>query len=146
MEKGADKAQVNPAYQLLPRTEFIGRETLEAPATITGIMHPTGPQPVEFRAEIALDRTPFYAEAGGQVGDTGVFLSPETNEPVAIVEIRALRRARQERPTRIKFVGPMAKGLRIIAKVDEHARHSTMRNHTGTHLLHALRTVLRERT
>ncbi len=140
--KGGEKAQVNPAYQLLPRTEFIGRETLEAPATITAVMHPAGPAPAEPRGEIALDRTPFYAEAGGQVGDTGVLLSASTNEPVAIVES-----TRSGGPGKsvhqIKIVGPMAKGQTVIAKVDEHARHSTMRNHTGTHLLHAaLRTVL----
>jgi alanyl-tRNA synthetase len=140
--KGADKTQVNPAYQLLPRTEFIGRETLEAPATITAVMHPTGEPAAEPRGEISLDRTPFYAEAGGQVGDTGVLLSRETGETVAIVES-----TRSGGPGKsvhqIKIVGPMAKGQTIIAKVDEHARHSTMRNHTGTHLLHAaLRTVL----
>ena len=43
-------------------------------------------------------RTPFYAEAGGQVGDTGVLLSTETGEPVAIVESTRSGGARQERP------------------------------------------------
>ncbi len=140
--KGAEKSQVNPAYQLLPRTEFIGRETLEAPATITAVMHPTGPPAEEFRGEVALDRTPFYAEAGGQVGDTGVLLSRETGETVGIVE--STRSAGPGKSVhQVKFVGPMAKGQTVIAHVDPQARHSTMRNHTGTHLLHAaLRTVL----
>ena len=70
--KGAEKAQVNPVYQALPKTEFVGRETLEAPAKVTAVLD----------GEIALDRTPFYAEAGGQVGDKGVLVS-ENGETLA---------------------------------------------------------------
>ena len=140
--KGADKTQVNPVYQTLPRTEFVGRETLEAPAVITALLA-TEPQPSgSGQAEIALDKTPFYAEAGGQVGDTGVLLSKETGEPVAIVE--TTRSAAPGKSVhKVKIVGPVKEGERVIAHVDPQARHSTMRNHTGTHLLHAaLRTVL----
>jgi alanyl-tRNA synthetase len=130
--KGADKAQVNPVYQALSKAEFIGRETLEAPATVTAVLD----------GEVALDRTPFYAEAGGQVGDTGVLVSEKTGETVAIVE--STFNAAQGKPVhRVKMFAPLAKGDTVIAKVDAGARSSTMRNHTGTHLLHAaLRTVL----
>jgi alanyl-tRNA synthetase len=145
--KGADKAQVNPVYQALPRTEFIGRETLEAPATVTAVLasepraSASGQTPYT-EGEIALDKTPFYAEAGGQVGDTGVLLSKETGEPVAIVE--TTRSAAPGKSVhKVKIVGPVKEGETVIAHVDPQARHSTMRNHTGTHLLHAaLRTVL----
>jgi alanyl-tRNA synthetase len=130
--KGAEKAQVNPVYQALPRTEFIGRDTLEAPATVTAVLG----------GEIALDKTPFYAEAGGQVGDTGVLLSTETGEPVAIIE-STYSAAPGKSVHRAKLVGPVKEGETVIAHVDPEARHATMRNHTGTHLLHAaLRTVL----
>ncbi|MGA3185642.1 MAG: alanine--tRNA ligase [Bryobacteraceae bacterium] len=133
--KGAEKAQVNPVYQALPRTEFVGREMLEAPAVVTAILDT---QP----GEIALDKTPFYAEAGGQVGDTGVLLSKETGEPVAIVE--STRSAAPGKSVhKVKIVGPIKEGETIIARVNPETRASTMRNHTGTHLLHAaLRTVL----
>ena len=67
--KGAEKAQINPVYQALPKTEFVGRETLEAPAKVDCGAAWT---------KIALDRTPFYAEAGGQVGDKGVLVSETT--------------------------------------------------------------------
>jgi len=130
--KGAEKANAKPEYLALPRTEFVGRETLEAPATVAALLD----------GEIALDRTPFYAEAGGQVGDTGVLVSVATGETVAVVE-SAVSGAPGKTVHRVKMVGPVQVGDPVIAKVDVGSRHSTMRNHTGTHLLHAaLRTVL----
>jgi alanyl-tRNA synthetase len=130
--KGAEKSQINPVYQTLPKTEFLGRETLEAPATITAVLD----------GEIALDRTPFYAEAGGQVGDTGVLVSPQTGETLAVVE-SAYNGAPGKTVHRVKMAGSLKEGDAVIARVDAPSRHSTMRNHTGTHLLHAaLRTVL----
>jgi len=156
--KGADKAQVNPIYQAMPKTEFVGRETLEGPAKVAALLV-TEPRPSgsgqssptrqggdsggdSHGAEIALDRTPFYAEAGGQVGDTGVLLSPETGETLAIVE-SAYVAAPGKTAHKVKIVGPINEGDSVIARVDPVSRQSTMRNHTGTHLLHAaLRTVL----
>src|SRR5579883_3351394 len=130
--KGAEKAAVNPAYQALPKSQFVGRETLESPATVTGVLE----------GEVALDQTPFYAEAGGQVGDTGVLVSPETGDTLAIVE-SAYAPVPGKTVHKVKLVAPLKEGDRVIARVDPSARHSTMRNHTGTHLLHAaLRTVL----
>jgi alanyl-tRNA synthetase len=130
--KGADKTQVNPVYQALPRTEFVGRETLEAQAKVVAAMD----------GEIALDRTPFYAEAGGQVGDTGVLVSPATGETVAVVE-STYAAAPGKSVHKVKILTPVKEGDAVVARVDPHSRHSTMRNHTGTHLLHAaLRTVL----
>jgi alanyl-tRNA synthetase len=130
--KGADKAQVNPVYQALPKTEFVGRETLESPAKVTAVLG----------SEIALDRTPFYAEAGGQVGDKGVLVSQATGETVAVVE-SVYAAAPGKTVHKVKLIAPVNEGDTVIARVDPESRHSTMRNHTGTHLLHAaLRTVL----
>jgi alanyl-tRNA synthetase len=130
--KGAERAQINPVYQALPRTEFIGREALEAPATVVAVLD----------SEIALDRTPFYAEAGGQVGDTGVLISHATGETVAVVE-STYAAAPGKSVHKVKITAPVKIGDIVIARVDAPARHATMRNHTGTHLLHAaLRSVL----
>jgi len=130
--KGAEKAQIKPEYQALPKTEFVGRETLEAPATVAAVLD----------GEIALDRTPFYAEAGGQVGDSGVLVSAVSGETVAVVE-SAVSGAPSKTIHKVKLLSPVRPGDTVIARVDSAARLSTMRNHTGTHLLHAaLRTVL----
>jgi alanyl-tRNA synthetase len=135
--KGAEKAQINPIYQALPKSEFVGRGTLEAEATITAVLD----------GEIALDRTPFYAESGGQVGDTGVLVSPagagrDTGEPVAVVET-TYSPAPGKAVHKVKMLAPLNPGDVVVARVDAVARHATMRNHTGTHLLHAaLRKVL----
>jgi alanyl-tRNA synthetase len=129
--KGAEKAQINPVYQALPKTEFVGRETLESAAKVTAVLHD----------EIALDRTPFYAEAGGQVGDKGVLLS-ENGQTLAIVE-SAYAPAPGKTVHKVKLLNEVKEGDIVIARVDPESRHATMRNHTGTHLLHAaLRTVL----
>src|SRR5579862_6170860 len=130
--KGAEKAQVNPVYQALPRTEFVGRETLESAAVVTAALD----------GEIALDRTPFYAEAGGQVGDIGVLLSKATGETVAVVET-TYAAAAGKIVHKVKMTRPVREGDAVIARVDPQSRRATMRNHTGTHLLHAaLRKVL----
>ncbi len=130
--KGAEKAAINPIYQSLPRAEFVGRDTLETPVEVVSILD----------GEIALSPTPFYAEAGGQVGDNGVLVSPSTGEPVAIIET-TYAPAPGKSVSKIKIVGPLKHGDTVIARVDTSARRSTMRNHTGTHLLHAaLRSVL----
>jgi alanyl-tRNA synthetase len=130
--KGAEKAQINPVYQALPKTEFVGRETLESPAKVTAVLH----------NEIALDRTPFYAEAGGQVGDQGMLVSETTGQTLAVVE-SAYSAAPGKTVHKVKLLNPVKEGDIVIARVDPESRHATMRNHTGTHLLHAaLRTVL----
>ena len=129
--KGADKAQVNPAYLDLPKTEFVGREKLEEQATVVFVSGD----------EIVLDRTPFYAEAGGQVGDSGILTLAKTGG-LWIVET-ALSLAPGRTFHRVEHTTGIAKGDIVTARVNRQRRLDTMRNHTGTHLLHAaLRTVL----
>jgi alanyl-tRNA synthetase len=129
--KGADKTQINPVYQTLPKTEFVGRETLETDAKVLAVLEDG----------IVLDRTPFYAEAGGQVGDSGVLTSKETG---AIIQVdSAFAPAPGITVHKSRAVGELKPGDAVSAKVDEDLRHATMRNHTATHLLHAaLRKVL----
>ncbi len=92
--------------------------------------------------EVVLDVTPFYAQSGGQVGDTGELLGDS-----ASVEVRDTYKPLAEIIAHRSVVtrGPLAVGDRLIANVDEERRLDIARNHTATHLLHrALRTVLGE--
>ena len=145
--RGADKAAVAPAFQQLlerGRTVFAGYETLESHARVVGIL--VNQQPVESigpdtRAEIVLDETPFYAESGGQVGDSGSLYS-ESGDLLASVE-SAFPALPGLTAHRIVATGPIHIGDELWARVEEGPRRSTMRNHTATHLLHAaLRKVL----
>ena len=145
--KGAEKAAVAPVYQALlekGRTRFVGYEHLESHPRVIGLL--VAEQSVDriepgTRAELILDETPFYAETGGQVGDQGALYS-ETNEKLADVEttypaIPGLS------VHRIVAHAPIRVGDEVWARVNDPVRHSTMRNHTATHLLHAaLRKVL----
>jgi alanyl-tRNA synthetase len=133
--KGAEKGQLAPVYQELldrGRTEFLGYQTLEAEARVVGVVG---------RDEIILDRTPFYAEAGGQVGDTGALYRPG-GEQAAEVE-SAYAPVPGLTVHRVKLLQPVAAGETLLARVDGERRRATMRNHTATHLVHAaLRRVL----
>ena len=95
-------------------------------------------------AELILDRSPFYGEGGGQVGDRGVirhadgavaFEVADTQKPVGGLFVH-----------RGTLRGRVAIGQPVAAEVDPERRAATMRNHTGTHLLHrALRNEVGER-
>nr|MBA3337337.1 alanine--tRNA ligase [Chloroflexia bacterium] len=131
-------------YAAIPtRTTFLGYDDAEAEATIVALLGPTGPLE-EAEAghviEVVLDRTPFYGESGGQVGDTGT-IRTETGA-IDVDETR--------KPVPDLFVhrGTVAEGFvragePATATIDLGRRHSIRRNHTVTHLLHrALRVVL----
>lgn len=92
--------------------------------------------------EIFLDCTPFYAESGGQVGDTGT-IRTDTGQAEVLDTTFALPGLRRH-VCRMSG-GAIAEGQRASARIDVEARNSTRRNHTATHVLHwALRKVLGE--
>ena len=90
--------------------------------------------------EVVLDRTPFYAESGGQVGDTGTLATGSAhvtvNDTVSPVSGVIVHRVKVDQ-------GSLKVGDVVVAQVDVERRDATRRNHTATHLLHAaLREVL----
>jgi alanyl-tRNA synthetase len=142
--RGADRAHVGEVYKDLPPAEFIGREMLESPVEVSHLVVDKESRDLVANgtAEIVFPQTPFYAESGGQVGDTGLLLDPETRQRVAVVE-GAYRPVPNVAVQRVVVLRPVHVGDKLLAVVDRPLHSSTMRNHTATHLLHAaLRQVL----
>ncbi len=130
--KHESKARINPVYETLPKSVFKGYETTQV--TDAKVVAVIGD-------EIVLDRTPFYAESGGQVGDAGLIIGSsgalaavqDTYSPVQGLIVHKVHV--QE--------GSFAVGDVVSAEVDVEKRDATRRNHTATHLMHAaLREVL----
>jgi alanyl-tRNA synthetase len=112
-----------------PRTEFVGYETLRANTGLAAVQADNG------RLLVKLEQSPFYAEGGGQVADSGVL---RWNGG----EAKVLDVYRVGDDQALEVEGAPDADAAVEAEVDRTARHATMRNHTATHLLHA---ALRER-
>ncbi|MBI3601528.1 MAG: alanine--tRNA ligase [Candidatus Omnitrophica bacterium] len=126
----------------VPKTEFLGYSQLKADATVVKIFNEAGEinQATEGQAvKIILNRTPFYAEAGGQVGDTGYLTTAQAKVRVTDTQ--------KTNDIYIHF-GTIEQGViqakgKVQAAIDQERRLAIMRNHTATHLLQAaLREVL----
>lgn len=126
------------------RTEFVGYETLSAKARVLAIIK--GDKLIEKalpneQVEVILDKTPFYPEGGGQVGDEGVL----EGEGVFAEVKGALRKGDLLIHQVSLKEGILKRGQEVWAKVDPQKRQGSCRNHTATHLLHAaLREILGE--
>jgi alanyl-tRNA synthetase len=145
--KGAEKAAVAGVYtklQELGPTRFEGYDGCASQGcrirALVADEKIVDRVPAGARAEVVLDRTPFYAEAGGQVGDQGVLL----REGVEVARVEDVVRPLPGLSVhRIVTLAPLGTGELVDGRVAERLRQSTVRNHTATHLLHAaLRSVL----
>jgi len=126
----------------VPATEFIGYDSLSAVGTVLAIVTDEGR--VETLTEgrdgiVVLDRTPFYAEAGGQVGDSGLFHAD--GGAVFDVAETGKNQAGVYLHYGTQTGGDLHVGDAVNAVVDPHLRRGVERHHTTTHLLH---TALRE--
>ena len=124
-------------------TTFVGYETFECEANIEAIIvsgERIGIAKSGDFVSIILDKTPFYAESGGQVGDSGVIVSQ-----TACVRINSCKKSNTGRfiHTGEVISGTIAISNKVTAKVDCIRRNAIMRNHSAAHLLQAaLRRVL----
>ena len=116
-------------------TQFVGYDLTECDVNILRYRKVT--QKNKSFYQIVLDRTPFYAEMGGQVGDRGILKMGDE-----IIEVTDTKRE-NNLPVHITAKLPSDVNATLHAAIDIEARYATERNHTATHLLHAaLRQVL----
>ena len=132
----ADESQYKVLVERHGATEFVGRDVTRysIETQVVAVLAGEG-----GLSEVFLDSTPFYAESGGQVGDTGTIVT-ETGrfEVLDTQNVAGGLFAHRGRMT-----GEVLPGQVAVATIDPQRRESTRRNHTATHLLHAgLRTVL----
>ena len=116
-------------------TEFIGYDFLTSNSKI--LKHRKVKQKNKDLFQLVFDKTPFYAESGGQVGDTGFFV--QGDQKIHIADTK------RENELIVHFTEKLPNNLNGTWQgfVNQGKRHATMNNHTATHLLHAaLRTVL----
>ncbi|MHB8572282.1 MAG: alanine--tRNA ligase [Candidatus Dormibacteria bacterium] len=130
--------------QGLPEAEFLGYDTLSAEGTVQALY--VGDQRVEAahegdEVEVYLERTPFYAEAGGQRGDQGMIVAGE-----GLVDVTDTQRPQGGRAVAhvgVVRTGTVRVGDAARADVDREVRAGVARHHSATHLLHrALHEVL----
>jgi len=131
------------AVKDLPRSEFTGYEELTTQSEVLALR--SEGRAVESATEgdvveVFVARTPFYAEAGGQVGDTGVITTPSGR-----VRVEDTQKPSDGAIAHIGTVttGDVKVGEKATASVDAHRRRAIARHHSATHLLHkALRETL----
>jgi len=142
-------------------TQFLGYDATDAVGRVVAILHDgteyetlQAVDEVELRVdaaarvELVLDRTPFYAESGGQVADMGAFLTADGSVLVDVDDVQRVAGTQTAGLIVHRGVlrGTVTVGDELRGVVDAERRAHTMRNHTGTHLLHrALRNAVGER-
>ncbi|HYZ67827.1 MAG TPA: alanine--tRNA ligase [Mycobacterium sp.] len=133
-------------------TEFTGFDELTSEAKILGIFvdgkrvpvvaHNGGPAP--DRVELILDRTPFYAESGGQIADEGSIIGAGTSASAkaAVSDVQKIAKTLWAHRVNVES-GEFVEGDTVVAAVDPRWRHGATQGHSGTHMVHAaLRQVL----
>jgi alanyl-tRNA synthetase len=136
------RGPIDSLKQALHSTEFLGYTTLEAEATIKGIIagHPPNDHLCDQldeighteRVRVVLDRTPFYGESGGQVGDTGRLVGDDFEFAVTDTQKDGQLVIHEGH----LLGGTVREGAKVKAIVDNRRRAAIRRAHSATHILH----------
>ncbi|MFT4199955.1 alanine--tRNA ligase [Gordonia sp. (in: high G+C Gram-positive bacteria)] len=125
-------------------TEFVGFDELVTEARVLGVFgggERIGRAGAGTEVDVILDRTPLYAEGGGQLADVGT-LTTSAGVRVAVTDVQKVGKAVWLHRGRVE-AGEIAEGDEVIASVDPAWRHGATQGHSGTHMVHAaLREVL----
>lgn len=141
-DAGAFAVDYNDVLDLDGATDFTGYDALAGSGQVTALLR-SGEKVQSLKVGeegvVVLDRTPFYAESGGQVGDTGYLTGPGVR-----FEVRDTSKGRDHHLHHgVVLEGEIGTGTDLEAAVDSVVRTATASNHSATHLLHAaLRQVL----
>ncbi|MCM8508079.1 alanine--tRNA ligase [Bacillus amyloliquefaciens] len=140
---GSMQVQGGALRDITAESTFVGYSSVKAEAKVIELLH-DGQLISEAQegdtVQILLDKTPFYAESGGQIGDRGVLRSEQ-----AVVTIKDVKKAPNGQHVHEGTVdsGTIQKGASVTAEVEDQMRSGVVKNHTATHLLHqALKDVL----
>ena len=142
---GSGEEVIAEVAQVAGPTDFLGYEKLESEARIVGLVRDATRTDSAGKGDsirFVLDRTPFYAEGGGQVGDAGTVTSP-----TGVIDVTDTRPGPAGAIVHEGKVskGEVRQGQEVVARVDAPRREATARSHTATHVLHhTLRTFLGE--
>jgi alanyl-tRNA synthetase len=142
-DTGVDDQRVDAFREVVEQfgvTEFLGYTDTETQSRVLAVLPAGSDDDGNELVDLFLDRTPFYAESGGQIGDTGT-ITTESGTALVLDTTFALPNLR--RHTAMVSDGSVTAGQAATASIDVERRDAIRRNHTGTHLLHwALRHVL----
>ena len=143
-ESGSFQVDYNNVINVAGETEFLGYGDVESTAKVRGLFVDGDARTAISAGDSAvviLDRTPFYGESGGQVGDTGYIVSDS-----AKLEVRDTTKAQGHHLHHVVVIeGELASGDEVKAAIDASLRTRIKANHSATHLMHeALRQVLGE--
>ncbi len=120
----------------IPPTEFVGYEFLESNSKVLFFLqgrHEKVTKPFE-EVYFILDKTPFYAESGGQVSDKGIIIGKELE--VIVEDVQKLGEKFYVHKGKV-MKGEFREGIEVIAKFNKDLREAVRRHHTATHLLHS---------
>ncbi|HET7235936.1 MAG TPA: alanine--tRNA ligase [Actinomycetota bacterium] len=135
-KKGRSEEELGAIAAEAGRTEFVGYRELEADAAVLGLLAEGGRAPVAGEGQevrFVLDRTPFYAESGGQIGDRGVLRGPSG---VILVTDTQFGPGDVIVHTGVVDSGEVREGDEVHGEVDAGRREATARAHTSTHIVH----------